>query len=79
MEVEKIQARFDKGYTMAIYGTHENIHEQMNNDIKELLEAINYILFLKNNNNLLCDGLCKVEPTINAKKQCIRCGNIHQH
>ena len=39
---EQIQARLERGYTMAIYGTRENIHEQMTNDIKELLEAINY-------------------------------------
>jgi hypothetical protein len=42
MKTEEIQARLEKGYTMAIYGTRENIHEQMTNDIKTLLEAINY-------------------------------------
>ena len=42
MKTEEIQARLERGYTMAIYGTRENIHEQMTNDIKELLEAINY-------------------------------------
>ena len=33
MKTEEIQARFERGYTMAIYGTRENIHEQMTNDI----------------------------------------------
>jgi len=42
MKTEEIQARLERGYTMAIYGTRENIHEQMTNDISELLEAINY-------------------------------------
>ncbi len=42
MKTEEIQARLERGYTMAIYGTRENIHEQMTNDINELLEAINY-------------------------------------
>jgi len=42
MKTEEIQARLERGYTMAVYGTRENIHEQMTNDIKELLEAINY-------------------------------------
>ena len=26
----------------------------------------------------LCDGMCKVEATINAKEQCIRCGITHK-
>lgn len=42
MNIKEIQNRLDRGYTMAIYGTRENIHEQMNNDIKMLLKAINY-------------------------------------
>ena len=42
MKTKEIQARLERGYTMAIYGTRENIHEQMTKDIKELLEAINY-------------------------------------
>ena len=37
MNIEEIQNRFEIGYTMALYGTRENIHEQMNNDIKKLL------------------------------------------
>ena len=42
MKTKEIQARVNRGYTMAIYGTRENIHEQMTNDIKELLKAINF-------------------------------------
>lgn len=42
MKTKEIQARLERGYTMAIYGTRENIHEQMTNDIKTLLKAINY-------------------------------------
>jgi len=42
MEIKEIQDRFDRGYTMAIYGNRERIHEQMTNDIEKLLEAINY-------------------------------------
>ena len=40
-KLKEIQARLERGYTMAIYGTRENIHEQMTNDINELLEACN--------------------------------------
>jgi hypothetical protein len=29
-------------------------------------------------NGTLCDGLCRVESTVNAKEQCIRCGEIHK-
>jgi len=42
MKYKEIQSRLERGYTMAIYGTRENIHEQMTNDIKELLEAVNF-------------------------------------
>lgn len=42
MNIEEIQNRFERGYTMALYGTRENIHEQMTNDIEKLLEAINF-------------------------------------
>ena len=53
---EEIQARLERGYTMAIYGTRENIHEQMTNDIKTLLEAINVIQCCKSDSELLvCD------------------------
>ena len=53
MKTEEIQARLERGYTMAIYGTRENIHEQMTNDIKELLEAINYTRCCKSDSELL--------------------------
>ena len=43
MKTEEIQFRLERGYTMAVYGTRENIHEQMTNDIKELLEAKNIV------------------------------------
>ena len=53
MKTKEIQARLERGYTMAIYGTRENIHEQMTNDIKELLEAINYTRCCKSDSELL--------------------------
>ncbi len=53
MKTEEIQARLERGYTMAIYGTRENIHEQMTNDISELLEAINYTHCCKSDSELL--------------------------
>ena len=37
MKTEEIQDRLERGYTIAIYGTRENIHKQMTNDISELL------------------------------------------
>ena len=39
---KEIQSRLERGYTMAIYGTSENIHRQMTEDIETLLKAINY-------------------------------------
>lgn len=36
--IEDIQRNFDIGYTMAVYGTREAIHEQMWQDINALLE-----------------------------------------
>jgi hypothetical protein len=36
-ETEKIQERFERGYTMAVYGTREAIHKQMWEDIRVLL------------------------------------------
>ncbi len=53
MKTEEIQDRLERGYTMAIYGTRENIHEQMTNDISELLEAINYTHCCKSDSELL--------------------------
>lgn len=53
MDIKEIKARFDRGYTMAIYGTRERIHEQMTNDIEKLLEAINYTRCCKSDSELL--------------------------
>ena len=39
---KEIQSRLDRGYTMAVYGTSENIHRQMTEDIETLLKAINH-------------------------------------
>ena len=36
-ETEEIQKRFETGYTMAVYGNREAIHEQMLEDIESLL------------------------------------------
>jgi hypothetical protein len=36
-ETDKIQERFEMGYTMAVYGTREAIHKQMWEDIRVLL------------------------------------------
>ena len=35
--MKEIQYRFDKGYTMSLYGTREFLHEQMLEDISSLL------------------------------------------
>jgi hypothetical protein len=36
-ETEKIQERFERGYTMAVYGTREEVYKQMWDDIRILL------------------------------------------
>lgn len=35
--MKEIQDRFDKGYTMTLYGTRELLYEQMLDDIESLL------------------------------------------
>lgn len=35
--MKEIQDRFDKGYTMSLYGTREMLYEQMLDDISSLL------------------------------------------
>jgi hypothetical protein len=39
-EIEKVQRNIEIGYTMAVYGTHENLHKQMLTDIETLIEQI---------------------------------------
>lgn len=39
--MREVKERFDKGYTMSIYGTREALHEQMRSDIEMLLQALN--------------------------------------
>jgi hypothetical protein len=55
MEIQEIQDRFDRGYTMAIYGNRERIYEQMTEDIKTLLKAINYKPCCESDSEQLCD------------------------
>jgi len=62
MKTEEIQARLERGYTMAVYGTRENIHEQMTNDIKTLLEAIAVTRCCKSDSDQLCAN-CQCKPT----------------
>jgi hypothetical protein len=62
MTTEEIQDRLERGYTMAIYGTRENIHEQMTNDIKTLLEAINYTHCCESDSEPLVCGCGKNKP-----------------
>lgn len=38
--MEEIKQRFERGYTMAIYGTREALYEQMISDIDALLQAL---------------------------------------
>ena len=74
MKTKEIQARLDRGYTMAIYGTRENIHEQMTNDIKELLEAINYTRCCKSDSEqLVCDHIWMQDPFRENRQYCGKC------
>ena len=70
-KTEEIQDRLERGYTMAIYGTRENIHEQMTNDIKTLLEDINY--------TRCCEELCddKGHDFDRETSVCKRCNTMH--
>ena len=40
-EVENIRMRFERGYTITLYGNREKINEQINLDIEYLLRFIN--------------------------------------
>lgn len=73
MKTKEIQARLDRGYTMAIYGTRENINEQMTNDIKELLEAINYSQCCT---ELICDFDKINDGSLTKGKKYVK---IHEH
>lgn len=44
-KVEEIRKRFDRGYTMTLYGTREILHKQMEDDIQFLL----FLLSAENN------------------------------
>ena len=76
MKTKEIQARFDRGYTMAIYGTRENIHEQMTNDIKELLKAINYSRCCKSDSEQLAEHKCKFYVSADWTYLKCECGKI---
>lgn len=39
-ELEKVQRNIEIGYTMAVYGTTENLHNQMRKDIETLVNLI---------------------------------------
>lgn len=39
-ELKEIILRQERGYTMAIYGTRDAIHTQMDNDISLLIELV---------------------------------------
>ena len=64
---------------MAVYGTRENIHEQMTNDIKMLLEAINYTRCytqLKNGRGLtFSDWLKKTKYRLHSSRYYINKNN----
>lgn len=56
--MKEIQDRFDKGYTMSLYGTRELLYEQMLEDISSLLilysarkkqieKRVNYLNFVE--------------------------------
>ena len=42
-KIKEIETRLRIGYTMSVYGNNAEIHDQMTDDIKTLLEVINYI------------------------------------
>jgi len=42
-EIEKIKGNVERGYTMAIYGTTENLHNKMREDIETLLHRISIL------------------------------------
>lgn len=46
-KVEEIRERFNRGYTMTLYGTREILHKQMEQDIQFLLN-----LFSAENNKI---------------------------
>lgn len=51
--------------------------EELNLRQQKLLNQVKN-LSIHNVVGALCDGLCKVEATINAKEECVRCGVIHK-
>ena len=43
IEIEKVQRNIEIGYTMSVYGTHENIHSQMITDIETLMTQLKQV------------------------------------
>lgn len=55
-KIKEIERRLIIGYTMSVYGNNAGIHEQMTNDIKTLLEAINHTRCCKSDSEqLFCE------------------------
>jgi len=60
--------------------TREEIHklpwkaQEYINDLQRKLTLTDVVV----PKGTLCDGLCRVEATINAREQCVRCGVIHK-
>lgn len=59
MKYKEVESRFKRGYVMSIYGNYPNMVEQMREDVKILLAAIN---------NTLCCTELKDKEVIDYKQ-----------
>lgn len=62
--LEEIKQRAERGYTMAIYGTRDNLHGQMADDIDTLIRMLGEKLPIQ---NVVCSALPDDYPT---KEEC---------
>ena len=74
-KIKEIETRLRIGYTMSVYGNNAEIHDQMTNDIKTLLEAINYTRCCKSDSEQLCEHPMSERADIvnSSRTYCLKC------
>jgi hypothetical protein len=79
-ETEKIQKRFERGYTMAVYGTREAIHKQMWEDIRVLLcenKALSITAVVQAKPEV-CECTQLALNYVTDKLHCVKCGKENE-
>jgi len=80
-EIERVQRNIEIGYTMAVYGTRDNLHKQMLTDIETLYKHIEQGSKLPMHDVIQSDYLCDRECSGENKcdEQCYVCADMEKH